>query len=349
VSTQDTAGEIVVETVARCRRRIQLVAAARRAALTIPLAIVGVELVTLAMRLPAARFVILTATAGAMAAIAAAIPSVMRAPSMRATAAAIDGRLQLQDRIVTALQLVDESDQMARLVVRDAGAHLSAMSPSRAFPFEAPSHFGATLMATVAVTIVFLVIARAPAGSWLAARGGSSVSTGAGAGRSVRSAKPGSNARIVDGVAPSASEAPRRTSPPMAASREDIPAGRESKPNDADTRALGRGANEPRAVDPGPSTSGRDAGNAAGMRDGGRGAAGFTERMAPAAGGVNGALASIPRPAPGRAAVAAAPGNAAYRDEYRMAAARAQTAIAQERVPARLRTYVRRYFVAIHP
>jgi hypothetical protein len=32
-----------------------------------------------------------------------------------------------------------------------------------------------------------------------------------------------------------------------------------------------------------------------------------------------------------------------------MASARAQTAIAQERVPARLRTYVRRYFVAIHP
>ena len=93
----------------------------------------------------------------------------------------------------------------------------------------------------------------------------------------------------------------------------------------------------------------RDPGNAAGTRDGGRGATGFAERTASAAGGVNGAPTTNPHPASSRAAVAAAPGNAAYRDDYRMASARAQTAIAQERVPARLRTYVRRYFVAIHP
>jgi hypothetical protein len=38
-----------------------------------------------------------------------------------------------------------------------------------------------------------------------------------------------------------------------------------------------------------------------------------------------------------------------YRDQYRIASGRAQSAVAQERLPARLRTYVKRYFVAIHP
>jgi hypothetical protein len=38
-----------------------------------------------------------------------------------------------------------------------------------------------------------------------------------------------------------------------------------------------------------------------------------------------------------------------YRDQYRVASARAQTAIAREHVPTRLRAYVKRYFVAIHP
>jgi hypothetical protein len=50
-----------------------------------------------------------------------------------------------------------------------------------------------------------------------------------------------------------------------------------------------------------------------------------------------------------RAARAAAPAGAAYRDQYRIASGRAQSAVAQERLPARLRTYVKRYFVAIHP
>lgn len=350
MSTEDTAvADVVVETVARCRRRMQLVSAARRAAVTIPMAIVAVELIALWMPLAPVQLVMLTLGAVALASIAAAIPSVLQAPSMRATAAAIDARLQLQDRTVTALQLADEHDPMAQLVIRDAGARLSAMSPRRAFPFEAPVQFGATMLFTVAATIVFLVIAGAPAGSWLTARAGSNGTAGAGAGRSGRSAKAGPNAQIVEGVAPSASVAQPRPSAPTSASRDDTPVGRESVRNDAETRARGRGANETRALDPRASVPGRDPGNAAGTRDGGRGAAGFAERTVPAAGGVNGAPMSDPRPASSRAAAAAGVGNAAYRDDYRVASARAQTAIAQERVPARLRTYVRRYFVAIHP
>ena len=371
MSAKDTAVvDVVVETVARCRRRMQLVSAARRAGVTIPIAIVAVELIALRTFLAPVQLVMLALGGVALASIAAAIPSVLRAPSMRTTAAAIDARLQLQDRTVTALQLVDQApsqlrvssesarsqlgagngnDPMAQLVIRDAGARLSAISPRRAFPFEAPVQFGATLLFTVAVTIVLLVIAGAPAGSWLAARADSNGTAGAGAGRSGRSAKAGSNAQIVEGVAPSASVAQPRPSAPTSASRDDTPAGRESVRNDAETRALGRGANGTRALDPRASVPGRDPGNAAGTRDGERGATGFAEREAPAAGGVNGAPTSNPRPASSRAAVAAAPGNAAYRDDYRMASARAQTAIDQERVPARLRTYVRRYFVAIHP
>jgi hypothetical protein len=64
---------------------------------------------------------------------------------------------------------------------------------------------------------------------------------------------------------------------------------------------------------------------------------------------VNGARNPNPVQTASRATPAAAPATAAYRDEYRSASARAQAAIGQERVPVRLRPYVKRYFVAIHP
>ena len=71
-------GQTVLETVARCRRRMQLVSAARRAGITIPLAIVAVEVVALATVLAPARLVMLAAAAVALAAIVATIPSILR-------------------------------------------------------------------------------------------------------------------------------------------------------------------------------------------------------------------------------------------------------------------------------
>ena len=116
MSAKDTAVvDVVVETVARCRRRMQLVSAARRAGVTIPIAIVAVELIALRTFLAPVQLVMLALGGVALASIAAAIPSVLRAPSMRTTAAAIDARLQLQDRTVTALQLVDQAPSQLRV------------------------------------------------------------------------------------------------------------------------------------------------------------------------------------------------------------------------------------------
>lgn len=342
------ASNVVVDSVRRCRRRLQVVSAARRAAITIPIAIVVVELIALARRVPPGQLAALSAAAGAIAVIAAAIPSVLRAPTMRTAAAAIDARLHLQDRTVTAFQLVDDGDAMAQLVVRDAGGRLAQLSPADAFPLEAPAHIRATLTAMAMATIVFLTIVRAPTAPWSTAPTGSNEAAGAAGGRSNRSARATSDARIVEGAAPPASARDQRgAATPTAANREEAPVGRESGRNNEPTNA--RGGIDPRTSDARAPAPGRDAGAAAGTSDAGRGATAFAERAASAAGGVNGARGSNPSAASASPARAAAPDTGAYREEYRAASTRAQAVIAQERVPARLRAYVRRYFVAIHP
>ena len=342
------ASDVVADCVRRCRRRLQVVSATRRAAITIPVAIVVVELIALTRRVPPDQLAALSGTVGAIAVMAAAIPSLLRAPTMRAAAAAIDARLHLQDRTVTALQLVDEGDAMAQLVVRDAAVRLAQLSPAGAFPLEAPVHFRATIAATATATVVFLAIAGAPAASWLTPPSRSGGAAGAGGGRSGRTSKPVSDTRIVEGVAPAASAAEQpREATPVDANREDTPVGRESVRNN-DT-ARGRGGNDLRASELRAPAPGRDTGAAAGSGDAGRGATAFAERAASAAGGVNGARGSNPRAASTRPAPTAPPDSGLYREEYRAASMRTQTAVAQERVPARLRAYVKRYFVAIHP
>jgi hypothetical protein len=237
---------------------------------------------------------------------------------------------------------------MALLVVRDAAARLTSISPAAAFPFETPLHFRAAMIAAVIASLVFLIVASAPGSSWLTARGGSNGASGVGGGRAGRAATPGPNAQIVEGAAPSGSD-PQRQPASTPEPPADPPVGRESTLHQTATQARGRGGDEAPAADSAASAQRPDAGSASGATDGGRGASGFADQTATAAGGVNGSRHSKPLPTASRATPAAAPGTAAYRDDYRSASARAQAAIAQERVPVRLRTYVKRYFVAIHP
>jgi hypothetical protein len=347
-----SSGPAVVDVVARCRRRIRMVSAARRAGFTVPLAIVVVEGIVLAARPAAAQIATLSAAAMAVAGIAAAFAAVLRPLTMRAAAAELDTRLHLQDRIVTALHVVSDDDPMAQLVLRDAESHLGSISPRAVFPLEAPSHFGAMLIVMVCSTAVLLLITGTSGRSWLSAGGGTNGAAGAGSGRSGRSLRSGPNAQTADNRAPSVAETRPRQATQTAANRNDTPVGRESVRADADTDARGsaRGGSGPRSgADARTTAPGRNATSAAGARDGGRGATGFSVDMASAAGGVNGVRSSTSPPAPPRASAATAPGDAAYRDQYRAASAHAQAAIAQERVPVRLRTYVSRYFVAIHP
>jgi len=236
---------------------------------------------------------------------------------------------------------------MARLVVRDAGTRLATLSPARVFPLEAPSYFRAALAAVLATTVVFLAIVAASGRSWKAS-GDSNGATAAGAAQSSRTANPSSNARVIEGAAPSPSDA-RPSASSQAANREDTLAGRDSARSDRDAQTLARRGSAPRAADSAASASTRDAGAATGAQDAARGATGFAGRTAAAAGGVSGTVTASPDDVQRRAPSFAVPASAMYRNQYRIASARAQSAIARERVPSRLRTYVKRYFVAIHP
>ena len=337
----------ILTTVARCRVRRQLVAAARRAGITIPLAIVAVELFAATSAAAPGQLIAIAGGALAFAVAIAALPSILRVPSVRTSAAAIDTRLRLQDRAVTAVQMLDDADPMARLVVRDAARRLSTVSPGRVFPFEAPVHFRAALGGALGTTVLFVVM-TAVRGQAGAPPEGSDGIRSAGVAQSGRMGKPSSNAQIAEGAAPSAVAAQPQASSQTPAAREDTPIGRESAKNDPAGQTVARSGSAARAVDATRSAPARDVGAAAEARDSGRGATGFAARTAAAAGGVSGTIDTNPTDAIRRAR-SAAPAGAAYRDQYRIASDRARNAVAQERLPARLRTYVKRYFVAIHP
>jgi hypothetical protein len=235
---------------------------------------------------------------------------------------------------------------MARLVVRDAAKRLSSVSPGHVFPFEPPLHFRAALGGALGATVLFVVMTaiRGQAG---APPDGPDGIRSAGAAQSGRMGKSPSSAQVAEGAAPSA-VAQSQASSPRPAAPEHTPIGRDSAKNNSVEQTLGRSGSAPRPADAARSTPARDAGAAAGARDSAHGATGFAERTAAAAGGVSGTIEMNPADTTRRAR-AAAPANVAYRDQYRIASDRAQSAVVQERLPARLRTYVRRYFVAIHP
>jgi hypothetical protein len=337
----------ILTTVARCRVRMQLVAAVRRAGIAIPLAIVAGELIAGMSAATPWQLVAIAGSALGLAVTIAALPSILRVPGVRTSAAAIDARLRLQDRTVTAVQMLDDTDPMARLVVRDAASRLSTVSPGRVFPFEAPVHFRAALAGALGATVLFVVM-TAVRGQAGAPSDGSDGIRSAGAAQSGRMGKPPSNAQNAEGAAPSAAAAQPQASSPSPAAREDTPIGRESAKNDSAGQTLARSGSAPRS-DAARSAPARDVGAAAGARDSGRGATGFAARTTAAAGGVSGTIETNSADGIHRTAHAAAPAGAAYRDQYRIASDRARSAVAQERLPARLRTYVKRYFVAIHP
>lgn len=360
----------------RCQRRLRFVAFVRYLFISATMAIGCVE-----VGLLVAPFqndsVIVFGVAGLAAAVAGAVVmSVLRAPTLRATAVALDERLRLEDRAVTALQVLAEPDPVARLVVRDAAAHITRLAPASVFPLRAP--VGARWMAGGAALIPALVLLNIWAGTPVTlgrvdegmASGTSSVAQSASArrgGSANRSADATSGAGPVPAPAERASRqaedvsarrpdsgAPGGSSqdglPGPSASRyaatarlgESSPAPRDARADQADTaggsRGDGSGAGGP---------AGRGEAGAGGLRGGGgRGIGSAVPGMAGGAGGVTGGrLTDLPRVvAPPLAA-----NDRVYAGQYNSAWALAQAAIAQERVPAALRAYVRNYFIAIRP
>jgi hypothetical protein len=346
VSEHAPAGlDIIAHVVARCRRRLQFVTAARRAALAVPTALVILELLALVLRRPAAGYA-LPAAATLVFVLAAAVgSSFWRRPTVRAAAGAIDVRLGLKDRVITAIQVADSRDDVAQLVVRDAATHLAGCSPRRIFPMEAPPRFRGLLASAAGTTLILLIVNGAFDRRPDARIAGRGAGSSAGGGRAGRSAPPGS-ASSLESPSLAGSTATSRTMT-ESASPSDSTAGARETTNDA-RQSQASAAGEPRspAAVPAAGPSKRDGGAVAASADAGRGATAFARRTASASGGVSAGRASDGDRAGSASTPRDAPG---YGQRYQAASARAESAVSQERVPARLRSYVRRYFVAIHP
>jgi hypothetical protein len=342
----DPAITAAFELLHRCRRRLVVVAAVRRAGISVPIAIALSETIALVARpAPVVLWTVAAAAVG-VALIIALGAAMMGAPSLRGTAAALDARLRLQDRMVTALQVATDDDPMATLVLRDVAVRIAGVSPSQTFPLEPPDHFRAIGVAAIAISTVFVVVSvTSPA--WRvdhARQVGSPVTGGAQRTRGARSEtpEPGANA------APAPSD-PRPAGAPQVAARATEPAvGRDLGRSPTGLRAAGpRRGSEAASAPAGRETPG--AAVPAGAAAAGRGAAGASMELAQAAGGVKGESLRNAADAAADESRPASPLSPGYAARYRTASARAQAAIAQERVPAGLANYVKNYFIAIKP
>jgi hypothetical protein len=335
----------------RCRRRQSFVAAVRYAGVTLPIAIVSIEALAFAVRPGPATLAIVIASTVGIALAAALIAAMVRAPHLRETAAALDARLRLQDRMVTALQVSTDDDPMARLVLRDAASRVAGLSPVQAFPLEPPAHFRAMVAGAVSVSVAFAIAGAAASPRWRIERapGGGAAATGGGQrGRASRPRAPQSAASAA--LVPSTTARPGSTVPAAVQqpARGTEPAvGRDLGRIPPALRAPGaRGGSQ--ASSTSADRDVQESAVSAGASAAGRGAAGEAQGPIHAAGGVKAEALRSTASAPGESG-GDSPLSPAYAARYRAASARAQAAISQERVPAGLAAYVRHYFIAIRP
>jgi hypothetical protein len=343
------AGRLVV-ILARLRRRAVVALAVRYicAAATVTL-LVG-EAVLMASPAYAGPRALLGGLA--LAAGVAGAAAWFRAPAVRETAHAVDRRLRLQNRLVTAFQYRDATDEFSRLVVRDALAHADDIRPALAFPLRIPGWVRFAAVAACAAPLVFVLARDAVPEFWQRASTGDASAPGAlsipsAAGNRDETATPEANAgAAVDGAPRVAVEA--TPVPQEAGNRGPLS---ERTPGNVDSSTPRTAAAE---------TGGR--GVPAGARSG-SGRAGGTPRGAPAEGGGagrgNGNAGSSQtaqaggltgEPGSDTDAARARRGAEPARDPaYRSAWSTSQRAIAQEHIPSALREYVRQYFLAIRP
>ncbi len=355
------------------RRRRRRVLAVRFVGTALALSVVAAEALALAFDTSATHSVWLVAGATAAAVVAGLSAAAVRTPSLSETARLLDRRASLKNRAAAGLQFVQHDDPMARLVVRDAVRRIEGLDPTVVFPREAPG--GAQwLVAAVAISTLILGVNAWRAGMAPLAGGARSggllvpgapnqASPGAPAARQTAvalaqpaqapetAAVPGMPASPPRESTPSAAGAPPGLTTPANAAAAPLsqPALTASPatsgvPPDRSPFPVGAAADARRtAAAPGaPSARG-----AAPAGSGGRGAGaeGAVESGASHEGGgvkggsVEAGAVPAPRPAGEAGRLSAV--------EYRAAWARAQAALADERVPPPLRDYVRRYFAAI--
>jgi hypothetical protein len=371
--------QVVVAQLTRCRQRLRLLALLRHFAILGSAALVVAAGLAFVFRpelaAAAAWFGVSLAAAGGVA----ATTSRFATPGLRQTATLLDRRLRLEDRTVTALNLLDMRDPIAHLVVRDARRRLADLEPASVFPVERRFLRLVLLPPAAAVLVIMLALAWSALPEWDAERPVASMA-GGGIGRPVSgpaSATPAGATATESSRPPSTADPARAGTPEAGAGEtravadvtEQARSSEQSNQSAAPTRATQDDAPGVRLPGPvrGPSdlASGVAAGASAtglpGEGNATRGAA--TGAAGPASGRNTRAGGSSPGPGTGTGGVAGsqpvaltsvveppqAADTAPYAARYRAAWVRAQASLTQNRVPRRFREYVRDYFSAIRP
>jgi hypothetical protein len=353
----------------RFRRRLAVVAFVRHVPAAAGIAIVATETAVIAAHpTPGQGGVWFVGCAVLALTIAGAI-ALLQTRSLSRTATTLDSRFQLDDCEVTALEFAGCSDSMSRLIVVDASARLARRAPGE-LSLESPPRLGWISAGVVGISIA-VAIGRSPLPPEIdASRQDSAAKAAQVAGalneHSRSPAAPKGVEAKAEGAAASSRRVPSepaaaalgqgelpvgvrpRSSPQVSGERSTFSEGR----TPAGSTAAAEMRSDDRAESTRPSASnsaaveGRrsDAGEARSDRRAGPGG-GPAVGPGAGAGGVNGTLpATTPwsptrRPADG----------SNYAVRYRRAWNQAESPLAQERVPAGLRVYIRDYFLAIRP
>lgn len=386
--TTRPAGQFVADQVRRCRRRLRLLASIRYACIASTSGALAASAFALAFRMPilvAVAWMMGGLGLGLVAGVAAAA---LRAPSLRKTAEILDRCLHLDDRAVTALQLTGDEDPVAGLVVSDASRRLAAIVPAEVFPLEMRINRRLLVAPAAAALGVLLVLlwngaqaVRQPSNSAVGQGGaGRSLATaprGADAAHAEeidagvpadietarasaiessqdRSAGPTTEPRRSESAAASPSSSDAQPSRDRAMSQQSLTGnGADTMPPDADRTRSIADRPAPRLDAPQNSTAldGTRSADALAAAGGpaptGRGGAtpASTLGAGTAAGGVAGQLPQAAALDPNESF----PRQLSYDARYRAAWVRAQAALAHNRVPRALRSYVKDYFEAIRP
>jgi hypothetical protein len=279
--------------------------------------------------------------------------------------------LRLENRAVTALQFVAAADAASRLVVADAARRLETI-PTSVLPLGGSASPRWAAAAALAISTLVVIgfrdrAAQPPAAGTAGESSSDAPAQGGRAGTQQTAASRGSagDGRLVAARGPDGAPLAPAQDANQSASSEASSDTRPRTRNGSDAASLDDASGRPAAAvadsnrrAENPSTSERASGARDGVdANGARGAAstgaaagrgaGAAARRGPAGGGVaDGVLTGV---AAERGIPAPLPANGLQAAEYRRAYARAEAAMAKERIPPRLRPYVRDYFLALRP
>lgn len=332
-------GEIVLATILRARRRLSVIAFVRTGCIALAIGVSGVAaLYVLGRESWALTRLLLFAGAAALA--VTATTTLLRRPTLAQTAATLDSRLGLSDRLIAALALRGNADAMAMLVVRDARETLSAMVIPTVLTLPRSLLAWTCSGSVVAVVLAALLGGTADTlddrpsdgGAGRIVSGGSSPSTRP---RSPSAAGPAGERRVIR-AAPRAQPAIEQRRAPGSGSGSPQPPAVKSATRSLTDQAGNRDAR---------GTTAAASGGAAGRSgNAGREAAVAQARTAPGSGGVQQGTIGAATPAHRITRSGDAPPTVR---EIRLAAVRAEAALTRDEIPPRLRPSVRNYFRAI--